>query len=119
LAALDQVVVIMEKRVEARTKRRLMVRFGLNDSSKTGFTRNLSDLGMFIQTGHIFKPGTTIQIEVVFPSGKFNIWGRVVRARKVPPQLISIMESGMGIKFIDPGSDWLEAFQSWKAGKGL
>jgi Tfp pilus assembly protein PilZ len=108
----------MEKRVEGRTKRRLMVRYGLNEVSKTGFTRNLSDSGMFIQTTQIFKPGTTIQIEVVFPSGKFAIWGRVVRARRVPAQLTSIMASGMGIKFIDSGDEWREKFTAWKAGKG-
>ncbi len=64
------------------------------------------------------KDPPTIQIEVVFPSEKFNLWGRVVRARRVPAQLISIMESGMGIKFIDSDDEWQEKFAAWKAGKG-
>ena len=102
-----------EKRVKNRTKRRLMVRFGTSAADKTAFTKNVSETGLFVQTNAVFKPGTTIQVQLNFPDRQFSMWARVVWAKTVPPQLAHILECGMGLCFIDPSAEWLSYFRDW------
>jgi len=107
-----------EKRVGDRLKRRLMVRFGHETPSKTAFTKNLSLTGAFLRTNSVYKPGTTLQLEVVFPGGPVGLWAQVVWAKKVPAQLAHILDCGMGVRFINPGDDWEDSFRLWRVGKG-
>jgi len=102
-----------EKRSASRSQKRLTVKFGTRTADKTGFTRNISDTGMFLQTGSILKPGTTIQVQLELLNQKFGMWARVVWAKKVPPQLAQILGSGMGICFVDPPPEWLKAYERW------
>ncbi len=102
-----------EKRVRNRTKRRLMVKYGTSTADKMAFTRNVSETGLFVQTNAVFSPGTTIQVQIEFPSRQFSMWARVVWAKKVPPQLAHILECGMGVCFIDPTPEWLSFFRDW------
>ena len=103
-----------ENRTKDRAKRRLMCRYGVDKADKTGFTMNLSPTGVFIKTNSVFAPGTTLHIELRFPERNFEMWGRVVWAKKVPPQLAHIMDCGMGVCFVDPTPEWLEFFEAWK-----
>lgn len=103
----------VEKRDIRRTKRRLMVRYGTSTLDKTAFTKNLSETGMFLQTNSVFKPGTTVQVQVHFPDRQFTLWARVVWAKKVPPQLTYILGSGMGLSIIEPPPDWLDYYKHW------
>ena len=107
------------KRVIKRANRRLMVRYGTREPEKTAFTKNLSESGMFLQTNSVFKPGTTIQVLMEFPDRTFNMWARVVWAKKVPAQLTYILGSGMGICFIDPTAEWVEYYKRWAKSKGV
>jgi Tfp pilus assembly protein PilZ len=103
-----------EKRTApTRARRRLMVRFGANAPERAAFTKNLSDTGAFLQTNNVFAPGATIQLQIHFPDRVYSHWGRVVWAKKAPPQLAHLVECGMGVCFIDPSSDWLEYFSEW------
>ncbi len=88
-----------------------MVRYGVDKTDRTGFTKDLSSTGLFIKTNHVFKPGTTIQVELKFPDRTFSMWARVVWAKKVPPQLAHVLECGMGVCFVDPDPDWITFFQ--------
>ena len=108
-----------DKRVTKRTRRRLMVRYGTGPNAKTAFTKNLSDTGLFLQTNAVLRPGTTIQVEIVFPDRSFTMWARVVWAKKVPPQLAHIVACGMGICFIDPPADWIEYYHHWARKMGM
>jgi hypothetical protein len=107
-----------EKRQSDRLKRRLMVRFGPETPNKTAFTKNLSASGAFLRTNSVYKPGTTLQLEICFPSGDVGVWAQVVWAKKVPAQLAHILDCGMGVRFINPGADWDETFRKWREGKG-
>ncbi len=49
-----------------------------------------------------FKPGSTIQVHLLFPDRKFILWARVRWAKKVPPQLEGIIAAGMGVQFVEP-----------------
>jgi hypothetical protein len=102
-----------DKRELGRAKKRVMVRYGLEKPDRTGFTKNVSETGLYIKTNNVLKPGLTIQIELHFPDRKFSMWARVVWAKKVPPQLAHVLECGMGICFIDPSPEWVEYFRAW------
>jgi hypothetical protein len=41
-----------------------------------------------------------------------------VWAKRVPAELAHTLQCGMGVRFINPGGDWEETFESWRAGKG-
>ena len=102
-----------EKRGNDRTKRRLMVRFGREAADRTAFTKNLSETGLFLQTNHVFSPGTTVQLQIHFPDRVFSHWAHVAWAKKVPPQLAHVLECGMGVRFVDPAPDWREFYKAW------
>ena len=102
-----------DKRVRNRTKRRLMVKYGTSTADKTAFTKNVSETGLYVQTNAVFAPGTTIQVQIEFPSRQFSMWARVVWAKKVPPQLAHVLDCGMGVCFIDPTPEWLSFFRDW------
>ena len=104
----------MEKRDIERARKRVMIRYGVESTHKTGFSRNLSETGLFIGTNTVFKPGTTIQVEIDFPKRKFNMWARVIWAKKVPAQLAHLLDCGMGICFIDPTPEWIEHYREWR-----
>jgi len=108
-----------EKRISNRAKRRLMVKYGTSAAEKTAFTRNVSETGLFLQTNQVFTPGTTIQVQIQFPERTFSMWGRVVWAKVVPPQLAHILECGMGVCFIDPSPDWFSHFREWSKKIGV
>ena len=105
----------MNKRGTGRTRRRLMVKYGTDKADRTAFTKNLSETGLFIGTNNVFKPGTTIQVELKFPDRTFSMWARGVWAKKLPSQLAHVVECGMGVCFVDPSVDWLESYEQWKA----
>ena len=96
-----------------------MVRFGTQVADRTGFTKDVSETGLFIRTNGVSRPGTTVQVELQFPDRSFRLWARVVWAKKVPAQLAHILDCGMGVCFIDPPADWLEYCREWKAKLGV
>lgn len=108
-----------DKRTHNRAKRRMMVRYGTSTADKTAFTRNVSETGLFLQTNAVFKPGTTIQVQIQFPDQSFSMWARVIWAKTVPAQLAHILECGMGVCFIDPSPEWLSFFHAWAKKAGV
>ncbi len=101
------------KRRIIRARKRVMVRYGVAAADRTAFTKNVSESGLFLQTNMILKPGTTMQVQMRFPDRTFNFWARVVWAKQVPPALAHVLDCGMGIRFVDPGPEWLEYYKSW------
>ena len=96
-----------------RAKRRMMVRYGLSKADKMAFTKNLSETGLFLQTNQVFKPGTTLHVQIQFPKNTFTMWGRVMWAKTVPAQLAHVVECGMGVQFVDPPAEWGGFFREW------
>ena len=84
--------------VRSRTRVRAQVTSLGSDKSLSGFTRNISRNGLYIQTRTPLAPGTPIQIELEYPGGRVNLEGVVVRAERVPMHLQGTLQSGMGIK---------------------
>lgn len=106
------------KRFDKRIRRRLMVKFGTGKADKTGFSKNVSTTGLFIQTNTLFRPGTTIQVVVHFPDRTFSQWATVVWGKQAPPELAHVIECGMGVRIVDPGEDWTAYVQEWKKKMG-
>ena len=88
-----------------------MVKYGAQKLDRTAFTKNISETGLYIQTNHVFPPGTTLQVEIHMPDKVFSMWARVAWAKKVPPNLSHVLECGMGLTFIDPAPDWFDWFR--------
>ena len=106
-------------RTASRARRRMMVHFGVPLPDKTGFTKDISETGLFIRTNNVLAPGKTIQVRIEFPENSFTLWAKVVWAKKVPPQLAHIMDCGMGVCFIEPPANWVKFCKEWKEGLGL
>jgi Tfp pilus assembly protein PilZ len=107
------------KRALNRAKRRMMVRYGVSAADKTAFTKNLSETGMFLQTNQVFKPGSTVHVQIQFPEKPVSMWARVVWAKTVPLQLSHVLECGMGLCFIDPTPEWITFFRDWAKKSGV
>ncbi len=101
-----------------RARRRVMVRFGAAKLERTAFSKNLSETGAFLRTNSVHAPGSTIQIRMELDGRPFAMWAQVVWAKKAPPRLAHVLDCGMGIRFIDPPTDWLTRFRAWRERAG-
>jgi hypothetical protein len=90
-----------DKRDIERHKKRLTVRFGIEEANRVAFTEDISITGMFIKTPNICPPNTKIRIEFEIANMKVELEGRVMWAKKVPQNLFHLVKkSGMGIRFL-------------------
>ena len=105
------------KQAHPRTKRRLLVRYGVEDAKKTAFTMNVSKSGAFLRTNDVYRPGTTILTEFSFPDRSYSLWAQVIWAKKVPTSLAHVLHCGMGIRFVNPDEEWATFFGSWQQSK--
>lgn len=106
----------VNRRRAARTKRRIMVRYGPSGPVRTGFTKNLSETGLFVRSNQVYPPGTTLHVEVQFPERTFHLWAKVMWAKRVPAQLSHVLDCGMGLHFLEPDAGFLEYFRDWRKG---
>ncbi len=65
-----------------------------------GMVIDLSRTGIFVQTSASAKPGQRIQLRLGEEGRNafFTIGAEVVWKRKVPPQLVSVAEGGLGLR---------------------
>jgi len=91
-----------EKRDIKRKKKRLKIRFGVEEATRIAFTEDLSNHGLFIMTGQPENPGTLLLIEIYLPDETtVRVQGRVRWGKKVPPQLIRVAsKGGMGVRLL-------------------
>jgi len=103
----------IEKRDLGRLKKRLTVRFGIEETNKVAFTEDISLTGMFIKTPNISPPNTKIRIEFELADNKVEIEARVMWAKKAPPNLFHLVKkSGMGVCFLRilSGADYFNSY---------
>lgn len=92
---------INDKRDIVRHKKRLTVRFGIDETNRVAFTEDVSMTGMFIKTPNICPPNTRIKIEFEVAHNKVELEARVMWAKKVPQNLFHLVKkSGMGVRFL-------------------
>jgi hypothetical protein len=91
-----------DKRDIRRIRKRLQIRFGIDEAVRIAFTEDVSMTGMFIRTPNILPPNSRIIIEIMLPDGnRVELEGRVMWAKKVPANLFHLVKkSGMGVRFL-------------------
>ena len=89
-----------EKRIFKRRRRRFALRFGIEEPNRLAFTEDISSDGMFIKTTNIPPPGSLIKVNLILPDEQIvSFEGRVMWAKKVPPQMIHLVKkSGLGVR---------------------
>lgn len=95
----------MEKRRAKRVKKRLNVKFGINEADKVGFLEDISITGIKIKTNNIFRPGTKLIVQIIDNKNSTTgttmyAEGVVTWAKKVPISFMRSITCGMGIAFL-------------------
>ena len=91
-----------DKRIIRRFKKRIPLRFGSDEPSRLAFTEDISVDGLFIKTTNVSRPGSLIRVVMELEGGAVvELDGRVMWAKKVPPQMIHLVrKSGMGVRIV-------------------
>jgi PilZ domain-containing protein len=91
-----------EKRKIDRVRKRFSIRFGIDQPVRLAFTEDISPSGLFIKTTNICTPGSLIRVELALSDQQAVLLeGRVMWAKKVPPQLIHLVKKcGMGVRIV-------------------
>jgi uncharacterized protein (TIGR02266 family) len=91
----------MERRRYHRNKIKVMIDFLDGSDMETGYTRDISTGGMFVETGRVSKAGNTVFLDFYLPGvrKKFKLKGKVVWFDRGKPMEQS-EHTGMGIEFI-------------------
>ncbi|HEY5975172.1 MAG TPA: PilZ domain-containing protein [Geobacteraceae bacterium] len=91
-----------EKRDIIRLRKRMSVRFGIDDPIRVAFTEDISPDGLFIKTTNICPPGSLIKVVLALTeTTTVMMEGRVMWAKKVPPQMIHVVRKcGMGVRIL-------------------
>jgi hypothetical protein len=99
---LNKAGAVADKRDIKRHKKRITIRFGIDEAVRVAFTEDISVTGMFIKTPNIIPPNTKIRIEfTVTDERKIELEARVMWAKKVPQNLFHLVKkSGMGVRFL-------------------
>jgi len=93
---------VADKRDIRRIKKRITIRFGIDEAVKVAFTQDVSMTGMFIMTPSVITPNSRIIITFDLPEGsRVELEARVMWAKKVPANLFHLAKkSGMGVRFL-------------------
>jgi hypothetical protein len=89
-----------EKRVQERHRKRIQLRYGVDDATTMGFTDDISEEGLFIRAAMIESEGSLITVELFTPDNeKVVLEGTVQWSIRVPPTMLRHgKKGGMGIK---------------------
>ncbi len=89
-----------EKRDLKRHRKRLSLRFGIDDPNRLAFTEDISAQGLFIRTVNVCTPGTRIRVDLILPDERtVQMEAQVRWAKKVPPQMLRMAQKGgMGVR---------------------
>jgi Tfp pilus assembly protein PilZ len=67
-----------------------------------GYSTNISLTGIFVATTQLLPVGTRLKIELEDGSVRIPLEGVVTRVQKVPPELRTVVQIGMGLRFLTP-----------------
>ena len=93
-----------ERRRSKRRRRRLAVKFWRGDVEGTGFTVDISNTGLMVQTTVSAAIGTRFHIELQLPEGATYLTeGVVVRKKAYPRHAASMFKPALGFRFVALG----------------
>ena len=92
-----------------RIRRRIEIRYGREEPNIIGYSGNVSKLGLMVRTVRVFAPGTVLNLAVKLGAESFGLSGMVKWARRGSTQLLATGRVGMGIRFIEPQPELIQA----------
>ncbi len=103
-----------QRRKEERRFKRLKVRYGPEKPVHLAYAIRISPNGAFLVANRpIFSSGSRIVVEFDAPTGKLSTDAVVRHARNLPPQMVHLSTSGMGVEFISPPPELLEYLKTF------
>lgn len=91
----------IDKRVDPRHRKRLQLRYGLDEPTKIGFTEDISDTGIFIRSPVVMQPGKILHVDLQAGNGThIRLKGRIMWAKRVPQNLMNKVKGGMGLRIL-------------------
>ena len=89
-----------EKREQERHRKRIQLRYGVDDATTMGFTDDISEEGLFIRAAMIEPLGSLVTVELTTPDNeKVVLEGTVQWSVRVPPTMLRQgKKGGMGIR---------------------
>ena len=91
----------IDKRDITRHKKRIQLRFGLEEAKTIGFTEDISTTGIFIKSPMVMNPGKILFVEFKLADDSIiTIKGRIMWAKRVPQSLLGKVKGGMGIHIL-------------------
>ena len=97
---------------EPRYRRRIEVRYGPGTPHFRGYSGNISRSGIMIRAIRVFGAGLILNLELDFPGKTVTVRGKVLWAREGSVQLLPTGRVGMGIKLIDPPTEFFAALEA-------
>lgn len=89
-----------DRRKSKRFRKRAKVRFWWADFEGTGFTSDISDTGLLIETNKPIEIGTRLNIEVTHADLSFFGTILIVRQKTYPRQARSLFKPALGARFL-------------------
>ena len=98
----------MDKRREARTKKRIACALFIKGVRQHGIVMDVSSKGLFVQTSAKPKPGDEVRIELTLPeqTKPTLLHATVARVRMVPPALLAVAQGGIGLQLQNPPEEY-------------
>jgi Tfp pilus assembly protein PilZ len=92
-----------DRRSNSRRRTRLRVRFWNDDVEGSGFTADVSDTGLFVQTSMKIDVGVRLHLEIELEKSSFFAEGVVARKRIFPQYARTHFKSGIGLRLVGLG----------------
>jgi len=97
-----------KKQESKRARRRVEVKYGLEEPRFIGYSGNVSRTGMMVRAIRVFAPGTILHLELKFPDAVVRLRGQVIWAREGSVEWLATGRVGMGVTFLDAPEDLLK-----------
>lgn len=103
-----------ESRAAKRHKWRLPCEIVSEGRSQRAIVLDLSESGLFVQTGTRLPPGAEVEVRVRLADSAeiVTLRAQVARNKQVPPQLTSVARGGVGLKILDAPLAYYEQVNS-------
>jgi len=110
-----------ETRVAKRHKWRLPCEIVFEGGRQRSFVIDLSESGLFVQTGVKLRPGSQVEVRLALESmgAPILLRARVARTKQVPAQLTSVAHGGVGLQLLDVPPAWVDAVRRLSSGTSL
>lgn len=87
-----------DKRQKERCRKRIALKFGVDEPTRVGFTDDISETGIFISSPSPMAPNTILLVELKTVANEIVLLkGRIMWARKVPQNMMHRIKGGMGL----------------------